>query len=249
MRPTRTPHPRARPLVPFTAGPPCGRHGHPHCTQSAAACLPPFSPYVLLPAVYPTMRFQLPRLPSWGVPIPGRRFSDTKAFEKAVGAVFAKVAVDGVIDDMALVVGMCELHFRLKKHVPGVTRVPTRDNVRQVLASFDSNRDGVLDETEFHRFAKQVRTRAPWNGGQEVERGGEERGKRYSATQVRGAGERGWRGLGWAARCSVDSWSGPLLGSVLSSHGARGGFCAISLTQVFPHPLPVHWVPAARWCQ
>lgn len=101
------------------------------------------------------MRFHLPRLPAWGLPTPGRRFSDTKAFDKAVGAVFSKVAVNGVVDDMALVVAMCELHFRLKKHVPGVTRTPTREAVREVLVGFDANRDGVLDEAEFRRFAKQ----------------------------------------------------------------------------------------------
>jgi len=93
------------------------------------------------------------------VPTPGRRFSDTSAFDKTVSAVFRKVAVNGVIDEMALVVAMCHLHFKLKKHVPGVTRTPTREAVQEVLGGFDANRDGVLDEAEFHRFAKEVRWR------------------------------------------------------------------------------------------
>lgn len=124
------------------------------------------------------MRFHLPRLPAWGLPTPGRRFSDTKAFDKVVGAVFSKVAVNGVVDDMALVVAMCELHFRLKKHVPGVTRTPTREAVREVLVGFDANRDGVLDEAEFRRFAKQVRARGRgvgmWSGNGCGEECGEE---------------------------------------------------------------------------
>lgn len=92
--------------------------------------------------------------------------------------MFSKVAVNGVVDDMALVVAMCELHFRLKKHVPGVTRTPTREAVREVLVGFDANRDGVLDEAEFRRFAKQVRARGRgvgmWSGNGCGEECGEE---------------------------------------------------------------------------
>lgn len=105
------------------------------------------------------MRFSFPRLPVFSVPTPGRRFSDSSAFDKAVSAVFNQVATNGVIDEMALVVAMCHLHFKLKKHVPGVTRTPTREAVQEVLGSFDTNRDRVLDEAEFHRFAKAVRWR------------------------------------------------------------------------------------------
>ncbi|OSX74356.1 hypothetical protein BU14_0293s0028 [Porphyra umbilicalis] len=88
-------------------------------------------------------------------PLPGRRFTDSKAFAKFVSAAFNKVAVGGVVDDFALVVAMCELHFKVRRRMPGVTRVPTRDAVREVLAEFDTNRDGVLDEEEFKLFAQQ----------------------------------------------------------------------------------------------
>lgn len=136
---------------------PAPANSHALCIQSAT-CFPSHL-LALLRTIYLSMRFHFPRLPAWGLPTPGRRFSDTTAFDQAVGAVFSKVAVNGVVDDMALVVAMCELHFRLKKHVPGVTRTPTREAVREVLVGFDANRDGVLDEAEFRRFAKQVSAR------------------------------------------------------------------------------------------
>eukprot|EP00168_Porphyra_purpurea_P018470 TRINITY_DN689_c0_g2_i3.p2 TRINITY_DN689_c0_g2~~TRINITY_DN689_c0_g2_i3.p2 ORF type:complete len:149 (+),score=48.13 TRINITY_DN689_c0_g2_i3:278-724(+) len=123
-------------------------------------------------------------------PLPGRRFTDSKAFAKFVAAAFNKVAVAGVVDDFALVVAMCELHFKVRRRMPGVTRVPTRDAVREVLAKFDTNRDGVLDEGEFTRFAKQVR------GGERGGGGAPRACGRPAARAGWGAANEGQRGLG-----------------------------------------------------
>lgn len=166
------------------------------------------------------MRFSLPRLPAWGLPTPGRRFSDTKAFDKAVGAVFSKVAVNGVVDDMALVVAMCELHFKIKSHVPGVTRTPTREAVREVLAGFDANRDGVLDEAEFRRFAKQVRAATGCVSGEGVDRG-----------RSPALGQRGRRGAG-ARQGGWQSWSvGGEKGRLLRG-AQRGWYRSVALPRL-----------------
>ncbi|GAB0495882.1 hypothetical protein MMPV_007191 [Pyropia vietnamensis] len=105
------------------------------------------------------MGFEFPDLRAL-IPRPGRRFSDTDAFAALARGVFQKAAVrdangNMVIDDLSLVVAMCELHFKVKRRAPGVTQPPTREAVREVMEGFDTNRDGVLDEAEFVRFAKR----------------------------------------------------------------------------------------------
>lgn len=113
---------------------------------------PPSAPSLIMGFDFPDLRALIPR--------PGRRFSDTAAFSSLARGVFQKAAIRDasgalVIDDLSLVVAMCELHFKVKRRAPGVTQPPTRDAVREVMEGFDANRDGVLDEEEFVRFAKR----------------------------------------------------------------------------------------------
>lgn len=86
----------------------------------------------------------------------GRSFTDSAAFDALAHHAFNKADEDGdgAIDLTELVIALCRVHIVLHKGAPGLTRLPTKEKVRAVLASADLNRDGLLNLDEFHRFAK-----------------------------------------------------------------------------------------------
>jgi Ca2+-binding EF-hand superfamily protein len=68
---------------------------------------------------------------------------------------------NGVIEDAEVELAVMKVYHQVNRRLPGIQDPPSREKIRQSLAVFDSNRNGVLERKEFVNFIGNVVSLGP----------------------------------------------------------------------------------------